>query len=113
MDTTRQRLRHRHTPVEKANYKQKVIKQAMVRVTIILITFGIKYINVPAAQTLTKNLKNTLYYTVDYQATTKNIIESIKKIPQLWNKDAKDNDNNDANTEISPEIQPAQTDTAL
>jgi len=98
---------------EKPSYKEKIIKQSIASAIIVIMVFGIKSIDMPSARTLSKNIKNTLYYTIDYKEATKNMLDTIKNIPQLWNKDAKDNDENDDNTEAIPEIQPAEADTNL
>jgi predicted PurR-regulated permease PerM len=63
-------------------FKKRLVKQSAVCLVILLLAFGIKSIPAPAMEQLSQNIKDCLYYTVDYQATIQSIWNTITSFPQ-------------------------------
>ena len=97
MDTARQRLR----PVRPSRlndneltFVKRTLKQTIACAIIIAISFAITLINTPITKNIAISARNTLDYTVDFKATTEQMINIAKTIPLPWNTPAKENAQN-------------------
>lgn len=94
MDTTRQRLRPARPSRLNDNelsFVKRTIKQAIVCAIICAISFAVTLINTPVTKNIAISARNTLDYTVDFNATTQQMINMAKTIPLPWNTPAKEN----------------------
>ena len=88
----------------KPGFEKKLFTQAVVAAIITVFVLTVKLINTGFTNGASDKIKNTLYYTVDYETTVRNMMNYIKGITQ--NRKNEDTYENDYEPHEQPDHEP-------